>query len=203
MIIAAALCCRPARPAPRRLARDLLEAAANQTDRKCGALRPPPNRNEPLPSRENRRDRPPICQSRCSPRSSRRTARCNAFPMRGNCPTSRFAAMPGPGGSRPKVAIRGVRIPRAGAVMVLQRKAEQPRPCRLCRRGDRQPDSAGQPCQLAEQRPHSQISPRSSTSPKPMTGPSVRFWNTEGGHFGGNTYYPYGFIHQNVAIASR
>ena len=32
---------------------------------------------------------------------------------------------------------------------------------------------------------------------------SVRFWNTEGGHFGGNTYYPYGFIHQNVAIASR
>ena len=32
---------------------------------------------------------------------------------------------------------------------------------------------------------------------------AVRFWNTEGGHFGGNTYYPYGFIHQNVAIAAR
>ncbi len=32
---------------------------------------------------------------------------------------------------------------------------------------------------------------------------SVRFWNTEGGHFGGNTYYPYGFIHQNTTIASR
>ncbi|MEM8949003.1 MAG: CHAP domain-containing protein [Pseudomonadota bacterium] len=26
---------------------------------------------------------------------------------------------------------------------------------------------------------------------------AVRFWNTEGGHFGGNTYYPYGFIHQD------
>ena len=25
---------------------------------------------------------------------------------------------------------------------------------------------------------------------------AVRFWNTEGGHFGGNTYHPYGFIHQ-------
>ncbi len=32
---------------------------------------------------------------------------------------------------------------------------------------------------------------------------AVRFWNTEGGHFGGNTYYPYGFIHRNVAVASR
>jgi len=32
---------------------------------------------------------------------------------------------------------------------------------------------------------------------------AVRFWNTEGGHFGGNTYYPYGFIHQNLTIASR
>ncbi len=32
---------------------------------------------------------------------------------------------------------------------------------------------------------------------------AVRFWNTEGGHFGGNTYYPYGFIYQHQAIASR
>lgn len=32
---------------------------------------------------------------------------------------------------------------------------------------------------------------------------AVRFWNTEGGHFGGNTYYPYGFIHQNMTVASR
>ena len=32
---------------------------------------------------------------------------------------------------------------------------------------------------------------------------AVRFWNTEGGHFGGNTYHPYGFIHQNLTIASR
>lgn len=31
---------------------------------------------------------------------------------------------------------------------------------------------------------------------------AVRFWNTEGGHFGGNTYHPYGFIHQNQMIAS-
>ena len=32
---------------------------------------------------------------------------------------------------------------------------------------------------------------------------AVRFWNTEGGHFGGNTYHPYGFIHQNQTIAAR
>ena len=31
---------------------------------------------------------------------------------------------------------------------------------------------------------------------------AVRFWNTEGGHFGGNTYHPYGFIHQNQMVAS-
>lgn len=28
---------------------------------------------------------------------------------------------------------------------------------------------------------------------------AVRFWNTEGGHFGGNTYHPYGFIHSKGA----
>ncbi|MDH3663512.1 MAG: CHAP domain-containing protein [Alphaproteobacteria bacterium] len=32
---------------------------------------------------------------------------------------------------------------------------------------------------------------------------AVRFWNTEGGHFGGNTYHPYGFIHQNLTFAAR
>ncbi|MGI9509859.1 MAG: CHAP domain-containing protein [Geminicoccaceae bacterium] len=32
---------------------------------------------------------------------------------------------------------------------------------------------------------------------------AVRFWNAEGGHFGGNTYYPYGFIHQNLTVAAR
>ena len=32
---------------------------------------------------------------------------------------------------------------------------------------------------------------------------AVRFWNTEGGHFGGNIYHPYGFIHQNQTIAAR
>ena len=32
---------------------------------------------------------------------------------------------------------------------------------------------------------------------------AVRFWNTEGGHYGGNTYYPYGFIYQNQMIAAR
>lgn len=32
---------------------------------------------------------------------------------------------------------------------------------------------------------------------------AVRFWNTEGGHFGGNTYRPYGFIHQNQTVAAR
>lgn len=32
---------------------------------------------------------------------------------------------------------------------------------------------------------------------------AVRFWNTEGGHFGGNTYHPYGFVHQNQTFASR
>ncbi len=31
---------------------------------------------------------------------------------------------------------------------------------------------------------------------------AVRFWNTEGGHFGGNTYHPYGFIHQNKVYAA-
>jgi hypothetical protein len=32
---------------------------------------------------------------------------------------------------------------------------------------------------------------------------AVRFWNTEGGHFGGNVYHPYGFIYQPQTIASR
>ncbi|MGI9498482.1 MAG: CHAP domain-containing protein [Geminicoccaceae bacterium] len=32
---------------------------------------------------------------------------------------------------------------------------------------------------------------------------AVRFWNTEGGHFGGSTYHPYGFIHQSQTIAAR
>ena len=32
---------------------------------------------------------------------------------------------------------------------------------------------------------------------------AVRFWNGDGGHFGGNTYYPYGFIYQNQRVASR
>jgi len=32
---------------------------------------------------------------------------------------------------------------------------------------------------------------------------AVRFWNTEGGHFGSSTYHPYGFIHQNLTVASR
>lgn len=32
---------------------------------------------------------------------------------------------------------------------------------------------------------------------------AVTFWNTEGGHFGGNTYHPYGFIYQHQRIASR
>lgn len=31
---------------------------------------------------------------------------------------------------------------------------------------------------------------------------AVRFWNTEGGHFGGNTYHPYGFILQRQMVAS-
>lgn len=31
---------------------------------------------------------------------------------------------------------------------------------------------------------------------------AVRFWNGEGGHYGGNTYYPYGFIHQHQMVAS-
>jgi hypothetical protein len=31
----------------------------------------------------------------------------------------------------------------------------------------------------------------------------VRFWNTPGGHFGGNVYHPYGFILPHQAIASR
>jgi len=32
---------------------------------------------------------------------------------------------------------------------------------------------------------------------------AVRFWNTEGGHFGGNNYQPYGFIYQNQTFAAR
>ncbi|MGI9505138.1 MAG: CHAP domain-containing protein [Geminicoccaceae bacterium] len=32
---------------------------------------------------------------------------------------------------------------------------------------------------------------------------AVRFWNGDGGHFGGNTYHPYGFIYQNQMVASR
>lgn len=32
---------------------------------------------------------------------------------------------------------------------------------------------------------------------------AVRFWNGDGGHFGGNVYHPYGFIHQNLTVASR
>ncbi|MGI9417167.1 MAG: CHAP domain-containing protein [Geminicoccaceae bacterium] len=32
---------------------------------------------------------------------------------------------------------------------------------------------------------------------------AVRFWNGEGGHFGGNTYHPYGFIHQHQTFAAR
>ena len=32
---------------------------------------------------------------------------------------------------------------------------------------------------------------------------AVRFWNAEGGHFGGNTYHPYGFIHQRRTFAAR
>ncbi|MEM7044082.1 MAG: CHAP domain-containing protein [Pseudomonadota bacterium] len=32
---------------------------------------------------------------------------------------------------------------------------------------------------------------------------AVRFWNGDGGHFGGNTYHPYGFIHQRQTFAAR
>jgi len=32
---------------------------------------------------------------------------------------------------------------------------------------------------------------------------AVRFWNADGGHFGGSIYRPYGFIHQNQMVASR
>ncbi|MEZ5930444.1 MAG: CHAP domain-containing protein [Alphaproteobacteria bacterium] len=32
---------------------------------------------------------------------------------------------------------------------------------------------------------------------------AVRFWNGDGGHFGGNIYHPYGFVHPNLAVASR
>lgn len=31
----------------------------------------------------------------------------------------------------------------------------------------------------------------------------VRFWNTPGGHFGGNNYHPYGFIYPNQTFAAR
>ncbi len=31
---------------------------------------------------------------------------------------------------------------------------------------------------------------------------AVRFWNTEGGHFGGNTYHPYGFVAPRPRFAS-